>query len=243
MTILYDNNPFDPRLKTAWGFSFLIQGLEKTLLFDTGGDPYTLLENMRHLGLDASQVDVMVLSHIHGDHTGGLGGLLEKKARVAVYVPGSFPENFKKAVRSFGARVEEVFEPREILSGAYTTGELGDGIREQALALKTAEGLVVVTGCAHPGIVNMVRKAREVTGEDRVHLVAGGFHLGGEHPSRIEAIAEELRLLSVRQVAPCHCSGDVARRVFRKKFGPDYLESGVGKKMVLPALDAGRQKE
>jgi 7,8-dihydropterin-6-yl-methyl-4-(beta-D-ribofuranosyl)aminobenzene 5'-phosphate synthase len=84
-------------------------------------------------------------------------------------------------------------------------------------------------GCAHPGIVSGVRKARQVTGENMVHLVVGGFHLGGDPPSRIESIAEELRLLSVQKVAPCHCSGDETRRLFSRKFGDDYMESGVGK--------------
>ncbi len=233
VTILYDNNRFDPRLKTEWGFSCLVRGFGKTILFDTGGDAGALLFNMRQLGIEPAEVDAVVLSHIHGDHTGGLGGLLEKNSHVVVYLPGSFPGNFKKAVMSLGARVEEVREAKELFPGAYTTGELGDGIREQALALKTTEGLVAITGCAHPGIVNMVRKAREITGEDRVCLVVGGFHLGGEPPSRIESIAKELRRLSVRKVAPCHCSGDEARKVFRQRFGPDYIESGVGTKITL----------
>jgi len=233
LTILYDNNRFDTRLKTEWGFSCLVRGLGKTILFDTGGDGAALLFNMRQLGIEPAEVDAFVLSHIHGDHTGGLGGFLEKNSHVVVYLPDSFPGNFKKAVMSLGARVEEVREAKELFPGAYTTGELGDGIREQALALKTTEGLVVITGCAHPGIVNMVRKAREITGEDRVCLVVGGFHLGGEPPSRIESIAKELRRLSVRKVAPCHCSGDEAHKVFRQRFGPDYIESGVGAKITL----------
>jgi len=237
ITILYDNNRFDPRLKTEWGFSCLVRGLGKTILFDTGGDGAALLFNMRQLGIEPAEVDAVVLSHIHGDHTGGLGGFLEKNSHVVVYLPGSFPGNFKKAVMSLGARVEEVLEAKELFPGAYTTGELGGGIREQALALKTTEGLVVITGCAHPGIVSMVRKAREITGEDRVYLVIGGFHLGGEPPSRIESIAKEFRLLSVQKVAPCHCSGDGTRKVFRQRFGADYIESGVGKIITLPTSE------
>jgi 7,8-dihydropterin-6-yl-methyl-4-(beta-D-ribofuranosyl)aminobenzene 5'-phosphate synthase len=237
IVILYDNNRFDPHLRTACGFSYLVRGLEKSILFDTGGDGYTLLGNMRQLGVEPAEIDIVVLSHFHGDHTGGLGGFLEKNPRVVVYLPGSFPGDFKKAVTSLGARVEEVFEAKELYAGVYTTGELGDAIREQTLALKTAEGLVVITGCAHPGIVKIVRKAREITGEEMVYLVAGGFHLGGEPPSRIESIAKELRLLSVHKVAPCHCSGDGTRSQFRQVFGADYVESGVGKKVRLPHLE------
>lgn len=235
ITILYDNHRFDPRLKTAWGFSCLVRGLEKTILFDTGGDGSTLLGNMTQLGIEPAEVDIVVLSHIHGDHTGGFERFLEKNTRVVVYLPDSFPSNVKQAVASLGPRVEAVPGPGELFSGVYTTGELGNGIREQALAFKTATGLVVVTGCAHPGIVKMVRKAKEISGEETVCLVIGGFHMGGEPPSRIESIAEELRSLSVQKVAPCHCSGDETRRLFREKFREDYVECGAGKSIRLPS--------
>jgi 7,8-dihydropterin-6-yl-methyl-4-(beta-D-ribofuranosyl)aminobenzene 5'-phosphate synthase len=233
MGILYDNNRFDPRLKAMWGFSCLVEGLGKTVLFDTGGDGDTLLSNVRLLGVEAARIDIVVLSHIHGDHTGGLGKFLEKNPHVAVYLPDSFPASFKKAVTGMGAHVEEVSEARAIFPGAYTTGEIGDGIREQALALKTASGLVVITGCAHPGIVSMVRRAREISAQGRVDLVVGGFHLRDDPPSRIKSIAEKLRLLSVKRVSPCHCSGDATRILFRQKFGPDYIESGVGKTLQI----------
>ena len=237
VTIIYDNNRFNPQLKTAWGFSCLIRGLEKTILFDTGGDDYILLRNMKQLEVDPASIDIVVLSHIHGDHTGGLGGFLKKNSRVVVYMLGSFPKNFKKSVMSLAGGVEEVIEAREICPGAYTTGEVGNTIREQALVLRTREGLVIITGCAHPGILNMVRKAKEITGEERVHLVMGGFHLRGELPSRLESIADELVQLSVKKVAPCHCSGDEPRRLFKKKFGSNYIESGVGKRIELPRLE------
>lgn len=234
VTILYDNNRFAPRLKTAWGFSCLVRGLEKTILFDTGGDGNTLLGNMSQLGVKPAEIDIVVLSHIHGDHTSGIESFLYKNRRVVVYLPASFPGNFKKAVTLLGARVERVLEPRELFLGAYTTGELGDGIKEQALALKTKEGLVIITGCAHPGVVSMVRKAREMTGENTVWLVVGGFHLGGEPPSRIKSIAKEFRLLSVQKVAPCHCSGDGTRRLFKEEYGVDCIECGVGRVIRFP---------
>jgi 7,8-dihydropterin-6-yl-methyl-4-(beta-D-ribofuranosyl)aminobenzene 5'-phosphate synthase len=102
------------------------------------------------------------------------------------------------------------------------------------LALKTPEGLVLITGCAHPGIVSIVEKAREISGEDTVCLVVGGFHLGGEPPSRIKSIARELRLLSVQKVAPCHCSGDGTRRLFKEEYGVDCIECGVGRVIRFP---------
>ena len=186
ITVVYDNNPYDPRLQTAWGFGCLVETGEATVLFDTGGDGTTLLGNMATLGIDPQSIEVIVLSHIHGDHTGGLGALLGTGTHPTVYVPHSFPARFKADVRSLTA-LEEVTGPAEILPGIYTTGEVGSGIVEQALAVQTAEGLVVITGCAHPGVVEMVRRAKQV-GEAEVYLVLGGFHLGGASRQKIERI-------------------------------------------------------
>ncbi|MBN1615450.1 MAG: MBL fold metallo-hydrolase, partial [Deltaproteobacteria bacterium] len=178
-------------------------------------------------------IDVIVLSHIHGDHTGGLGSVLAEKRDVVAWVPVSFPGRFKKALLSLGVGIEEVSKAREIMAGVYTTGELGREIREQALVLKTVDGLVVITGCAHPGVVDVVRQAKAVTGEDTVYLVLGGFHLVGQPTSRIRSILRDLRRLSVRKVAPCHCSGDEARKLFKQEYGADYMECGVGRRITL----------
>ena len=94
--IVYDNYPFDKKLQTAWGFACVVTGLEKAILFDTGGDGRILLANMRACGMEPGEIDAVVLSHIHGDHTGGLGAFLEANSRVTVYVPKVFPEGVKR---------------------------------------------------------------------------------------------------------------------------------------------------
>lgn len=229
LTIVYDNNEYDSRLKTNWGFSCLVEGTEKTVLFDTGGDSATLLANMKKLKIDPRRIKAVVLSHIHGDHVGGLGGFLEENSDVIVYLPQSFPESFKDRVRSFGAEVEEVSKAKELFAGVYTTGELGNGIKEQSLIVKTSQGLVVITGCAHPGVVNVVHKAKHMLAENPVYLVIGGFHLAGAAIPQIRSVIEGFRQLGVRKVAPCHCSGDKTRRLFREEYGEDYIDSGAGK--------------
>jgi 7,8-dihydropterin-6-yl-methyl-4-(beta-D-ribofuranosyl)aminobenzene 5'-phosphate synthase len=232
ITIVYDNNPGggDERLETAWGFSCLVEGLDKTILFDTGGDSALLLRNMRTLGIHPRDVEVIVISHVHGDHVGGLAGFLEENPAVTVYLPQSFPESIRHATREAGAGIVEVDGPVEICEHVYSTGELGGGIREQSLAIETARGLVVITGCAHPGVVDIVRRAKELTGGE-VHLVLGGFHLGGASETTIAGIAETLQQLGVRRVAPCHCSGDVARRLFGEAYGEDFVPAGVGSRL------------
>ncbi len=234
LTLVYDNNRYDQDLVAKWGFSCLVEGLEEPVLSDGGGDSDTLLYNMRQLKIEPEEVDAVVLSHVHSDHVGGLSGLLEENNNIVVYLPQSFPESFKSGVRSAGAEVFEVSESAELLDGVYTTGELGNGTREQSLILVSGEGLIVITGCAHPGVVNIIRKAKAVTGEDRVYLVVGGFHLVGAATSCIQSIVGGFRQQAVQKVAPCHCSGDEARELFRQEYGEDYVESGVGVRIVVP---------
>lgn len=234
LTIVYDNNEYDPQLETQWGFSCLVEGLGKVFLFDTGADSTTLLGNMKKLNIDPEQIDVIILSHIHSDHVGGLSGFLEENSDVMVYLPRSFPDNFKDTVRSYGAMVEEVSEARELFANVYTTGELGDGIKEQSLILTTSQGLVVITGCAHPGVVNIVRKARAILAGKPVYLVIGGFHLSGATALQIGAVVEGFRESGVMKVAPCHCSGDETRKQFREEYEDNYIHSGAGKIITLP---------
>jgi 7,8-dihydropterin-6-yl-methyl-4-(beta-D-ribofuranosyl)aminobenzene 5'-phosphate synthase len=233
LTIVYDNNAYDPRLRTAWGFSCLIEYRGQVILFDTGGDSPTLLANMAVLGIDPNRIEAVVLSHIHGDHTGGLSGLLPITSDgLTVFVPRSFPTRFKDAIQT-RAQLVEVSEPGEMGEEVYTTGELGTGIIEQSLMIRTDEGLVVVTGCAHPGIVEIIRKAKALTG-DEVCLVLGGFHLGDKSRKEIEGILSEFRRLGVRKVAPCHCTGEQAIRLFRQEYGQDFIQAGVGKVIRVP---------
>jgi len=231
LTILYDNNPHDERLRTAWGFACLVQRGDLTLLFDTGGDAPTLLSNMATLGLDPADIDLVALSHVHGDHVGGLDGLLALNKELSVYLPSSFPDEFRERVKA-RARVVDVRAPMEIAEGIYTTGEMGDSIREQALALRTAQGLVVLTGCAHPGIDRIVERAKEITGSE-IYLVMGGFHLSGTSSQRIGEIIAAFRQWGVKQVAPCHCSGDLARRLFREAYGEACVLAGVGQVLKI----------
>jgi 7,8-dihydropterin-6-yl-methyl-4-(beta-D-ribofuranosyl)aminobenzene 5'-phosphate synthase len=227
LTVVFDNNAFDPRLRTGWGFAAWLTYEGHTVLFDTGADGSILLGNLAALELDPQAVDVVVLSHIHGDHTGGLGDLLAVNPDVTVYLPQAFPASFRAQVRAVGAKTVEVTGPAEILPGLWSTGAMGTRIVEQALVALTEDGLVVVTGCAHPGVDEMVARAREI-GQENVALVVGGFHLGSASEARVASIIDAFRRLGVQQVAPCHCTGDRARAIFRRAYGPDYSACGVG---------------
>ena len=231
ITILFDNNPYDERLRTSWGFAALVEYQNQTLLFDTGGDGLILLENMRILGIDPSRIQGVMLSHIHNDHTGGLVHLLESGARPTIYVFPRFGGNIDHET----AKITEVVqvEPGDSISqGMYTTGAMGGGIREQALIIRTSKGLVIVTGCAHPGIVQIVEKAKEMFDEP-VYLVMGGFHLGDKSDRQLDGIITAFRDLGVLKVAPCHCTGEGAIARFKTEYGEDFIQAGVGRVIVV----------
>ena len=202
-------------------------------LFDTGGDGNVLLDNMRLLGVDPAAVDRVILSHIHGDHTGGLERFLKLNSKVIVYVPESFPLSFQQNIESYGAKIKTVSQMTRLFDQAYSSGEMGNGIREQALILDTSNGLVVITGCAHPGVANMVGKARKTLKKD-VYLVMGGFHLLGIPTRRIKEIIGMLREMGVKKVAPSHCTGEQATVLFQKAWADNFLEGGVGAVIRLP---------
>jgi 7,8-dihydropterin-6-yl-methyl-4-(beta-D-ribofuranosyl)aminobenzene 5'-phosphate synthase len=226
MTVIYDNNAYAPELQTAWGFACLVETEETAVLFDTGGDSPTLLANMDALDIDPASIGAVVLSHIHQDHTGGLSGLLDMGIQPTVVVPAAFPADFKRAVR---ARTDliEVDGPMEILPGFHSTGQMGAEIVEQALIVETPEGPVVLCGCAHPGVVNMARRAQETIGGE-LALVMGGFHLGRATQEQVASIIGELQALGVQRFAPSHCTGDEARQIFSDSLDEMYIQVGAG---------------
>jgi 7,8-dihydropterin-6-yl-methyl-4-(beta-D-ribofuranosyl)aminobenzene 5'-phosphate synthase len=164
----------------------------------------------------------VVLSHVHSDHTGGLDQLLAANDRLTVYLPKSFSAAFKASIHN---PVVEITEARLIADGVHTTGELGTSVIEQSLIIETHSGLMVLTGCAHPGIVDIVRQAKTY---GDVYLVMGGFHLADYNSTDVQAVIAELKALGVQQVAPSHCTGESAIEQFHTAFGTGFVPVGAG---------------
>jgi len=227
ITVLYDNQSLRADLRSDWGFACLVEGGEKTVLFDTGSKPDILLGNMHALGVDPEDVDVVVLSHSHQDHTGGLSAILARHGDIAVYYPASFSEGFVRAVREAGATPIPVEAPSSVCPGLTATAPLGDSTEEIGLVVATAEGPVLITGCAHPGIATMARAAAQL-GDGSLHAVLGGFHLTSRSTAQVEAIIGDLERLGVRRCGPAHCTGAAATAQMKKAFGDGFIRMGVG---------------
>jgi 7,8-dihydropterin-6-yl-methyl-4-(beta-D-ribofuranosyl)aminobenzene 5'-phosphate synthase len=194
--IVYDNNA-EKGFKSGWGFSCLIENKEK-VLFDTGSESQTLLFNMEQLKISPKDIDAVILSHAHGDHTGGLRGFLEANGNKAkIYKPSAF------------SKLTQIYK------GIYSTGPLGGfwAMGEQSLVVNSEKGNIVITGCAHPGLENIIEKARQL---GKIYGVIGGFH----GFSKLE------KLEGIELIAPCHCTQHIQE--IKEKYPTNYREIKAG---------------
>lgn len=230
--VVYDNYVKIPGLKPDWGYSIVIDGLEKKILFDTGTKPDIFESNFRKMGLDATKIDIVVLSHEHGDHTGGLPAFAAMKTNIPVIIPHSFSEEFKEKMVGLGLIPLLADAPAMICENLYTSGEFDFPLPEQALVLNTKKGLVVMTGCSHPGIVEMLKKIKSSFNKN-IYMVFGGFHLLDKSDAEMMTIISDIKSLGVVKCGATHCTGDRQIKMFMDSFGENYFELGVGNSIVI----------
>ena len=229
MTVLYDNTVYVQGTTADWGFACMIEGGERTILFDTGNNGNILLANIAALQLDLSAVEDIVLSHNHYDHVNGLNDVLAIHGQVNVYLGDSFPTSFEQMIINYGAIPIPVSDPVEICHLVHSTGEITGAPVEQSLIIEAAEGLVIITGCAHPGIVQILQRAQEVV-PGNIYLVIGGFHLLNATAPQIQQIVSSFQALGVENVGPTHCTGDLAIQLFQQAYGANCITLGTAER-------------
>ena len=229
ITIIYDNNPLVEGLQPDWGFSCLVEVGETRLLFDTGDDGNILLSNMSKLKINPKDIDLVFLSHFHHDHTGGLSDFLKINPEVTVYYPQSFPDQLTELINKSGAKSVSIFSFQELQQNIFSLGEISGEIPEQSLSIRSNRGIVVITGCAHPGIVKILQGAKEQFPDEKIYIALGGFHLHNQNEKDISKKVNEIMKMEIISVGPCHCSGDLARNIFKEVYKKNLIELGVGK--------------
>lgn len=226
-----DNKIKLPNLLSCWGLSFQIElAYDKQrfiFLMDTSGSHKTLLTNAEKMGIDFQEILAVFISHWHGDHCGALTKLLPLlKLPIPIYLPSENPSAELK-IRELGGMPEVRATPARIARGCISTGRVEGGIAEHSVVINIKDkGLIVLTGCAHPGLIRVVETSRQVSGVSRVHAVIGGFHVSSE--KEVTPILEYFHRLEVSLVSPCHCTGAGAKEAFKEAMGDKYVENGSG---------------
>jgi len=264
------------------GLSLLVtvfQGDDKhTVLFDTGYTKVGVLYNMTQLGINPEDIEAIVLSHGHMDHTGALNGMLDKIPHTVQLVvhPGIFryprytrrpdgatsiwPQTLvkdelnRKNVKLIESKtpvcladdtimvtgeVERTTSFEKGMPNAVMeeNGELvfDPILDDQAIVMKLkGKGLVVVSGCAHSGIINTLMFAQKITAEPKIHGVLGGFHLSGPFFEKIhDPTVEALKQIDPEVLIPMHCTGWKATQRFQQEFAESFVLSSVGSKVML----------
>jgi 7,8-dihydropterin-6-yl-methyl-4-(beta-D-ribofuranosyl)aminobenzene 5'-phosphate synthase len=252
ISVLVDNTP-GVITRAEFGLSYFIEHNGRHILFDTAQTDL-FIANAKAMGIDVQKADFIVLSHGHYDHGDGLknlqGGNLICHPGCFVKRFGKNSRNYiglnqSRAEVAIRFNLVTSAKPYELFDGAYFLGEIPrqtsfesqvtsfsfeDGspdfvMDDSALALKTDNGIIVVTGCGHSGIVNTLEHAKKVTGDNRILGIIGGFHLKHNNLQTQETIAY-LKKNNVKHVMPSHCTALPALAEFHRVFAVKEIRTG-----------------
>ena len=250
ITVLNDEKP--GICPAEHGLSFLIED-EGKILFDVGPSDI-FARNADSLGIDLEAAGTIVLSHGHWDHTNGLKHLHGKKLvcypdcfakrfRKNDNQYNGTPITLEEAKKQFQLTLtKKPFKLSEAIlflgeiprlndfeaktTEFYLEGGADDFIiGDSALAIKTAKGLVVVAGCSHAGICNIIEYAKKASGLGKVHAVIGGFHLLENNESARRTM-EYFKKEKIAKIYPSHCVCDAVIEEMGKSLNVIRIRSG-----------------
>jgi len=208
------------RLIRRWGLSILIG---EEVLFDTFGDPKYLMRQIKKKKIDIAKINHIILSHEHWDHINGLWSILAINPAVTVYLGRHFSENFKTRVKVACQKMIEIEKSVHIDGDIYSTEELrgtynGRFLYESGLVIKKDDGLTLIVGCAHPGIILMVQNVKAQFG-GAINQLIGGLHLKDMSKFEVDAVVKKLQEEKIATIFACHCTGKYAQNLQIRSSG------------------------
>ena len=227
--VIYDNTSARSDVQADWGFAAVVTLRERRVLFDSGTKPELFLTNLEKMEVDPSSITQAVISHQHPDHRNGIYKLFPLHPSIRIHFLKAFYEKAYEEATAVGMTPNRVTGPFEVEPGVYSTGMIAGDPPEQSLAVETSKGIVLLVGCGHPGVVNIVETVERQRGVDSIRLVLGGFHMLRQNEDEINSKIAKLKQLNVRRVMPAHCSGDLAKRLFQEAYGVNFETLGAGK--------------
>ncbi|SNR91828.1 MBL fold metallo-hydrolase [Desulfurobacterium atlanticum] len=232
ITVIYDNLAEEGFIGD-WGFSAFLDG-ENPILFDTGAKPDIFIKNCKNAEIPLEETESIFISHNHWDHTGCIEKVISISKTPDIFIPESDAEEMEEKVKD-KAVVVPILTPTVIAPEIFSTGILETGIDnpsfEHAFIGKTPKGYILITGCSHPGIVKITQRALEIT-EEKLFLILGGFHLYKTENENVKKIAEELKRMT-EYIAPCHCTGEKAVKVFKETFKDRFIYCKAGTEITF----------
>lgn len=252
VSILTDNKP-GSYLLAEHGLSYLVEHNSTSILFDTG-QSNLFLQNVSKMGIALNKVTTVVLSHGHYDHGNGLKYLSGKKlichpdcfikryrktdksfiglemtkpelAQRFDLIETSVPYKVSEDIIFLGQIPRVTDFESQTTPFIFSNGEPDFVMDDSAITLVLPDGLFVITGCGHSGVVNTLLYAQKVTGIDKICGVMGGFHLKKNDRQTQETIAF-LKNHNVKHIYPSHCTELPALSAFYSAFNIKQIKTG-----------------
>ncbi len=224
-SIVFDNYIANEKLESFWGFSCMIND---NFLFDTGSNGRALVRNLVKMGFDIEKLEYLFISHPHWDHIGGIDSIVDINKNLTLFLPDSLSQLYIRDLKTLSKEVKVINEyPRKLFDNFYSTGVMHP-IGEHSLVIDEGDFGIVVVGCSHPGITNIVKKAKEIINKPIIYAI-GGFHLFRSSEDEIREVVKEMKNLGVEYITPTHCTGDLAIEMFKDAYGDNYIPGGVGR--------------